>query len=82
MVATRSKAAVRKAVGTHTEPPRKHVGVQASGCRECWSLALAMEGSGDNTCVRCEQVNDLLIQVAELKDEVERLRSIGECERD
>ncbi|PKU47384.1 hypothetical protein llap_2286 [Limosa lapponica baueri] len=41
-----------------------------------------MEGSGDNTCVRCEQVNDLLSLVAQLKDEVERLRSIRECERE
>ncbi|PKU47774.1 death-associated protein 1 [Limosa lapponica baueri] len=82
MVRTRSKDIVKKAVGAHTEAPRKHVGVQASGCRECQGLALAMEGSGDNACVRCEQVNDLLSLVVELKEEVERLRTIRECERE
>ena len=81
-VATRSKAAVKKPVGTQTGAPHKHMGLQASGCKECRSLALAMEGSGDNTYVRCEQVNDLLILVAELKEEVERLRSIRERERE
>ncbi|XP_054044414.1 uncharacterized protein LOC128904316 isoform X2 [Rissa tridactyla] len=55
MVATRSKAAVKKTVGTQTEAPHEHMGVQASGCRVCRSLAVATEGSGDNTCVRCEQ---------------------------
>ena len=30
----------------------------------------------------CDQVNDLLSLVAELKEEVERLRSIRECERE
>lgn len=59
MVATWPEA-VRKTVGTQTEAPHKHVGVQAAGCRECWSLALAAEGGGENTCIRCEQVNDLL----------------------
>ncbi|KGL92569.1 hypothetical protein N301_03553, partial [Charadrius vociferus] len=72
----------KKAVGTQTEAPGKHVGVQASGCRECRGLALAMEGSGDNTCVRCEQVNDLLSLVIELKEAVERLRTIRQCERE
>jgi len=38
--------------------------------------------SRDNCCVQCEQVNDLLSLVAELKEEVERLRSIWECERE
>ena len=43
-------------------------------------LALVPEDSRDNSCVRCEQVNDLLSLVAELKEEVERLRNIRECE--
>jgi len=33
-------------------------------------------------CVRCEQVDDLVRLVAELKEEVERLRAIRECERE
>jgi len=69
-------------VGTQTEVPHKHTAVQVSGCRECLSLALVPEDSRDNGCVQCDQVNDLLSLVAELKDEVERLRSIWECERE
>jgi len=56
--------------------------VQVSGCRERLSLALISEDSRDNGCVRCNQVNDLLSLVAELKEEVERLRNIRECERE
>lgn len=33
-------------------------------------------------CVRCEQVDDLVSLVAELREEVERLRAIGECEQE
>jgi len=69
-------------VGTQTEAPCKNAGVQVSGCRECLSLALVPVDSRDNCCVRCEQVNDLLSLVVELKEEVERLRSIRECERE
>lgn len=32
------------------------------------------EDSAQDTCVWCEQVDDLLCPVAELKEEVERLR--------
>ena len=41
-----------------------------------------MLGEGDSTCVRCSQVNDLQSLVVDLKEEVERLRSIKECERE
>ncbi|KFV68274.1 hypothetical protein N307_02380, partial [Dryobates pubescens] len=57
------------------------VGVQASGCRQCWSLALEMQGSGDNSCITCEQIDYLLNLVARLKDEVARLRDIRDCRR-
>ncbi|NXS98382.1 MAP1B protein, partial [Jacana jacana] len=76
------KGGCSKSCGDSDRGPMQRVGVQASGCRECRSLAHAMRGSGDNTCVRCDQVNDLLSWVAELQDEVERLRSIRECERE
>ena len=33
-------------------------------------------------CVRCEQVDDLVHVMAELKEEVERLRDIRECEQE
>jgi len=82
MVTTRGKALARRSVGTQTEAPRKNAGVQVSGCRECLSLALVLEDSRDNCCVWCEQVNDLLSVVAELKEEVERLSSIRECDRE
>jgi len=81
MVSLCGKTVTRRSVGTQTEVPRKHTAVQVSGCRRCLSLVLVPEGSRDNGCVRCEQVNDLLSLVAELKEEVERLRSIRECER-
>jgi len=60
----------------------KHTAVQVSGCRECLSMVLVPEDSRDNSCVLCDQVDDLLSLVAELKEEVERLRSIRECERE
>jgi len=56
----------------------KDAAVQVSGCRECLSLLLPTEGSGNSTCVRCEQVEDLLSMVAELKEEAERSRTIRE----
>ena len=77
MVTTCDKALAKKSVGTQTEAPCKNAGVQVSGCRECLSLALVPADSRDNGCIRCEQVSDLLSLVAELKEEVERLR----CER-
>jgi len=43
---------------------------------------LVLEDSRDNRCVRCDQVNDLLSLVAVMKEEVERLRNIRECERE
>lgn len=39
-------------------------------------------GGRETVCVRCEQVDDLIRMVAELKEEVERLRAIRECERE
>ena len=56
-----------------------HAAVQVSGCGECLALSLLQEGSRDTTCVRCEQVEDLLSLVVELKEELKRLRSIWDC---
>ena len=56
----------------------KDAAVQVSGCRECLSLLLPGEGGRDSTCVRCEQAEDLLSMVAELKEEAERSRTIRE----
>jgi len=72
VVSARLKAVAGRSVATQTAVPHKHTAVQVSGCRECLSLALVPQGSRDNCCVRCHQVNDLLSLVAELKEEVER----------
>jgi len=80
MVTTHGKAVARRSVGTQTEALHNSTAVQVSGCRECLNLALVPEDSRDNTYVWCDQVNDLLSLVVELKEEVESLRSIRECE--
>lgn len=72
----------KKNVETQTEVQKQDASAQVSGCSECQSLTFAALGEGDSTCVRCDQLNDLLSQVADLKQEVERLRSIKECERE
>jgi len=82
MVSTCGKTVARRSVGTQTEVLHKHTAVQVSGCRENLSLALTPEDSRDNSCVWCDQMNDLLSLVAQLKEEVERLSNIRECERE
>lgn len=58
----------------------KHVcPCRGSGCRKCLVLSLLQEGSRGTASVRWEQVDDLLSLVVELKEEVERLRSIWDC---
>lgn len=67
----------------------KEGGDSESPCPKKWqfkSLAPASKllpenGGRDSTCMRCEQVDDLLSIVAALKEEVERLRSTRECEQ-
>ena len=59
-----------------------YIAVQVSGCGECLVLSLLQEGSMGTACVRWEQVDDLLSLVVELKEEVKRLRSIWDCERE
>ncbi|KAK4810652.1 hypothetical protein QYF61_007389 [Mycteria americana] len=86
MVFTRQKAMpsvlARVDVATQMELPQKHAATQVSGCRECQGLSLFMDGSSEDSCVRCDQVDDLLCMVAELQEEVERLRSIREAEKE
>ena len=60
----------------------KYAATQVSGCRKCLGLLLFMHGSRVDSCVRCDQVDDLLCVVAELREEVERLRSIREAEKE
>lgn len=81
MVSTRQKVLERKKSDTDWVPVHK------CGCPGFWlqgvplSLLLLVEGGRDTTCMRCEQVEDLLIPVAELEEE-ERLRSIRDCEQE
>lgn len=85
MVSRKRKAVAAvntKSVSTQTLPAKKDAATQASGCAECLCLALVSENGMGGTCVRCDQVNDLLCLVAELKEEVERLRSIRESEEE
>ena len=79
MAVPRWKATARKNVETQTEVLKQDGSVQVSGCSECQSLAFAVLGEGDSTCVRC---NDLKSLVVDLKEEVERLRSTKECEKE
>ena len=80
MVSTRQWACPKKTVATQTEGLPRNVAVQVSSCRECQSLLLPREDGKVATCVRCEQVDELLSLVVELREEVERLRTIRECE--
>ena len=82
MVSTRHGALSRKSVHTQTDYPLENAAVQVTACRECQSLLLPSAGGRDTACVRCEQLDDLIRMVAELKEEVERLRDIRERERD
>jgi len=86
MVSTRwkdaSSALARKEVSTQTELSGKDAAIQVSGCRECHQLALEIDGSGENSCVRCAQLDYLLGLVTDLRDEVDSLRNIRESERE
>ena len=82
MVSTRQWACPKKAVATQTEGLPRNVAVHTSGCRGCLSLLLLGEGSRDSTGVGSEQVDELLSMVMELKEEVERLRTIRDCEQE
>ena len=80
MVSTRQRTCPKKTVATQAEGLPRNVAVKVSGYRECLSLLLPREGCRDSTCVRCEQVDELLSLVVELKEDVERLRTIREWE--
>lgn len=54
----------QKGCGNPEGAPTKACRVQVLVCRVCQSLVLLSEGSRDNSCVRCDQVNDLLNLVA------------------
>lgn len=59
----------------------KNVVDQVSGFREFLNLLLPVKGSRDMIYVRCDQVDDLLCMMVELKEEMERLRSTRKCKQ-
>lgn len=77
-----SSAVTGKDAVVQTKFPQKQKAVQVSGSRECQRLALELDDSSDNSCVKCEQADDLFIMVAVLREEVERLRRIRDPEEE
>lgn len=71
-------------VGIQTEPPQaeatiqvpdcRDAAVQTTDCRESVRLVAVPEDSAGNNCMHCEQVDDLLCMVAELKEQSLRNR--------
>ena len=60
----------RQSSGGNTLPPR------------CQAPMPVQAGSSEHTCGRCTQVEKILCLVTELREEVSRLRSIRESERE
>ena len=75
LVSTRQRICPKKTVATQTEGLPRNVAVQVSGCRECLSLLLPREDGKDASCMRCEEELSLVV---ELREEIERLRTIKE----
>lgn len=69
-----SPAVTGKDAVVQTKLPEKQKAAQVSGCRECQCLALELDDSRDNSCVKCEQADDLPIVVAVLREEVEKVK--------
>ncbi|PKU28685.1 dtw domain-containing protein 2 [Limosa lapponica baueri] len=63
MVSTQQKAAfsvlARADVAIQTDLPWKHAATQVSGCRECFNLSWLMDGSGDDSCVRYDALEEV-----------------------
>lgn len=84
MVSTQAKmvTSYKKDTATHAPLPQGHAAILVSGCRKCHSLSLILDDSINNSCARCEQVDDLLCMVAELQDDIEMLWSIRGSEEE
>ena len=52
------------------EPSKKDVSVLTHSCPECLSLSVVSGDVVEEACLQCEQVNDLLSLVAELREEL------------
>jgi len=62
--------------GTQTELLLEHVTTQVSSCGVCEGIFLEIESDCKQACGRCDQINELLCLVAELQEEVGRMRCI------
>lgn len=51
-----------------------NIDIQAAACEECCSLSLTTGGNADYDCVQCADADDLHSQMAQLQDEVLKLR--------
>lgn len=58
------------------ELPFKRVTAQVSNCGMCEWIFLEVESDCKQVCGRCDQIDELLWLVAELQEEVGRLRSL------
>lgn len=67
---------------TQTELLLKHAATQVSSCGMCEELLLEMESDYKQGCRRGDQIDELLCFVAELQEEVSRLRIIWKSERE
>jgi len=72
----------RTNAATQRELPFKHATTQASSCGVYEGIFLEEKSDCNQTCEKCDQTDELLCLVAELQDEVSRLKSIQEPERE
>ena len=66
----------RTNAATQTELLFKHATTLVSGCGMYEGIFLEVESDCKHACGRCDQTDELLCLVAELQEEVSRLRSI------
>jgi len=74
-------APARTNAAAQTELLFKHVTTQLSGCGMFEGIFLEVESDHKQDRGRCDQIDKLLCLVVELQEEVSRLRSIQESER-
>ncbi|GAB0209404.1 sodium- and chloride-dependent neutral and basic amino acid transporter B(0+)-like [Grus japonensis] len=72
----------RSNVATQTELLTEHVTTQTSDCRVYVRIFLEMERDSKHACGRCDQVDVLLCLMSELQEEMGKLRSIRQSEKE
>ncbi|PKU29277.1 death-associated protein 1 [Limosa lapponica baueri] len=79
---TELQAPGRTNAATQTELLSEHVTTQALDCGVCARTYLEIDDDGKHACGRCVQVDELLCLVTELQEEVGKLRSIRQSEKE